>query len=234
MQVKVDFQHLKDAYLFQDLPDDALARMAEHCHYRELPAGETLFHQDDPGDSLYILREGQVHIVRHYENGADVVLATEGPYYIVGDLSGIGGYPRTGSVVAVSDCTLIALNRDSFLQACESIPGVATQVIAHLIQRLYRMNLLVRENTIGNAEVRIANVLVLLSNNQSGLINGEVYRRQVARAVGMEADDVDRILKNWAQKGFLKLDGRQIELLNIEALREIAGFSPPTKSPWQK
>jgi CRP/FNR family transcriptional regulator len=234
MQVKVDFQHLKDAYLFQDLPDDALARVAEHCEYRELPAGETLFHQDDTGDALYILREGQVQVVRHYENGADVVLATEGPYYIVGDLSGIGGYPRTGSVVAVSDCTLIAINRDSFLQAVEGIPGVSTQVINHLVQRLYRMNLLVRENTIGNAEVRIANILLMLCGNQNGPISGEVYRRQIARAVGMEPDDVDRILKNWAQKGFVRVDGRQIEVLKADTLREIAGFTPPTSSPWQK
>lgn len=223
MSTQVQYQKLQDAQLFQKLPEQALTTLAKNCHYRELAAGETLFQQGDPGDSLYILHDGQIHIVRRYDNGDEVVLATEGPYYVIGDLSGIVGQPRTGSVVAVSDCTLIGLSREALLDACAHVPGVATEVIAHLAQRLYRMNLLVRETAVGNVAARIASVLLMLSNERSGLIGSEVRVTRLARAVAVEADVVDRVLQGWIKQGYITFDGRSLTIENIEPLKIIAG-----------
>jgi CRP-like cAMP-binding protein len=205
------------------LDDEILRALAEHCEYRELPAGVTLFEQGAPGDALYLLQTGQVHIVRQHPDGEQVILATEGPYYVIGDLSMIADQPRTGAVVAVSDCGLIRLDRDSFCRACDRYPGLAFSVMTYLGRRLYRMNLQVREFAIGNVAARVASVILLLSGSANGASTGQIHVSRVARAAATDADVVERLLASWANEGYLTFDGRQVTLHAIETLRAIAG-----------
>ena len=219
--VEVDYRKLKDATLFKSLPDEALAELASHCRYLELHAGEFLFYQDDPGDALYILQDGQIHIVRTYSNGEEVVLATEVPYYAIGELSMLANTPRTGGVLAVSDCTLIALSRDAFMDICGRIPGVMVRVQTHLAQRLYRMNLLVRENAISNVTARVANAVLLMSGGKTGALPQVVSLHRLARAVAIDANTVEKIFKEWAQQGLASYDGRRLTIYNVSAIEKM-------------
>jgi len=223
MSVTISKDQLKNASLFQDFSDDVLEELATQCHIVELAAGDTLFQQDVPGEVLYILEEGQIHIVRKYPTGEEVVLATEGPYYVIGELSMLAGLPRTGGVVAVSDCSLIAVDRQAFMDVCERVPEVAGKVIVYLSQRLYQMNLLVREHAIGNVAARVASMLVLLSGGEPGEIPARIRVSRIARAVAIDADSVERILNEWVDAGHIEFAGRKIKILDAEAIRNIAG-----------
>lgn len=219
----VHYQALQDARLFRDFPDNVLIDLAKQCHYIELLAGQSLFQQSDPGNNLYLLTEGQIHIVRHYTTGEDVIIATEGPYYVIGELSMLANQPRTGDVIAVSDSTLIALARSDFMAVCERAPEVTTALLSYLSYRLYRMNLLIRENAIGNVTARIASVLLLLSNGESGSIATPIHINRVARAVAIDGEAVDRILREWVDRGYITLANQTLTILNIEAINNIAG-----------
>ena len=113
-----DFTKLRNYMMFRELDENSLSELAKHCQYLELQAGKTLFEQNEASDALYMLEDGQIHVVRQYPDGEQVILATEGPYYVIGDLSMLTGSPRTGTVVAVSDCTLIRLSREAFDDVC--------------------------------------------------------------------------------------------------------------------
>ncbi len=219
----VDHLKLRDADMFKHLSDDVLQALAQHCHIMELQAGATLFHQSSPGDSMYILETGQVHIIRQEPDGEQLILATEGPYYVIGDLSMMVGQPRTGTVIAVSDCTLIALNRVGFDSVCTQSPELAVRVLAHMTQRLYRTTLQVREHAIGNIPARVATLLVLLSGGQNGPVNAHIRVSRMARATATSADTVERLLNDWERQGIIDYDARKISVNDIEALRDIAG-----------
>lgn len=223
MIAEVRYNQLRDASLFKDFPDEVLQDLAKYCHYEELHAGETLFHQDDPSDALYILEEGQIHVIRKHDDGAEVVLATENPFYAIGELSMLANRPRSGTVVAVTDCALIGLEREALVKACESVPEVGVKLTAYLSQRLYRMNLLVRENAIGNLAARVASVLMLLSRGKAGPVSAKIRVSRVARAVSVDADAVERIFQEWAKEGFITLDGLDLTVNDIDAIRNLAG-----------
>jgi CRP-like cAMP-binding protein len=218
-----DYQQLRNYTMFRELSDDALVELFKRCQRVELPAGETLFQQNDPGDALYLLETGQVHIIRQYPDGEQVILATEAPYYAIGDLSMLVNNPRTGAVVAVSDCTMIALERQAFLEVCDHIPDVAVHVVRYLARRLHRLNLQVREYAISNVAARIASVLWLLSGGEAGEISGRVRVSRVARAVATDADTVERILAEWDAAGYIAYDGRRLTILDLDTIRNIAG-----------
>lgn len=223
MTTVIDQTILRNSLLFKDVSNEVLQEVGKHCTPMDLHAGETLFEQDSASDALYFLVEGQVHIIRQYPDGYDVILATENPYYVIGELSMLADLPRTGTVVAVSDCDLVKLSRDSIIGICDAMPEIGMQAITHLGQRLYYLNLRVREQAIGNVAARVATALLMLSREQAGDIEGEVSVAQLARTTAIDRDVVDHMLKEWDVEGIIRRSGRQIAILNLEKLLNIAG-----------
>jgi hypothetical protein len=85
------------------------------------------------------------------------------------------------------------------------------------------LNLLVRESGIGDVAARVASVLLLLSQGEAGLIAGEVNITRLSRATALDADVVERLLRQWSEAGIIKVNRRQMSIENIESLRHIAG-----------
>jgi CRP-like cAMP-binding protein len=92
--------------------------------------GATLVRQGDPGDSLCIIAEGAVEVVR---DGHVVAQMTAGDFF--GELSLIDGEPRSATVVAVEDVVLFTLNSDEF-DSLLSIPYVARAALKSLAKRI--------------------------------------------------------------------------------------------------
>jgi CRP-like cAMP-binding protein len=214
---------LRYALLFENADDSVLRDVAAQCLTLNLEAGEILFEQDASPDALYILTDGQVHIVRTYPNGHEVILATEGPFYIIGELSLLANQPRTGSVVAVSDCEIIRLSRDSILDICQRVPDIPFLALTRLGERLYRMNLLVRESAIGNVNARVASVLLLLAHSEPGPIAGSIPVTRLARATALDADIVEHLIKQWAAKGIISYEHQTLTIHDLDAIHDLAG-----------
>ena len=223
MILTINADTLRNSFLFKDVEQSILEEVARHCQTMELHAGETLFEQDSAPDALYFLESGQIHVVRHYPEGYEVVIATEVPYYVIGELSLLANEPRTGSVVAVGDCELIKLSRASILEICEKMPQISLKAMNHLGKRLYRLNLRVRESAIGNIAARVASVLLLLAENQENQTFSSVGVARLARATAINPDAVERLLKQWADYEIISQNGQEIRLHKIEALRNLAG-----------
>ncbi|MBI5930923.1 MAG: Crp/Fnr family transcriptional regulator [Chloroflexi bacterium] len=223
MVAEVIHHKLREISLFQDLSETTLLELAKHARLLEVPAGEVLFDQGDPGDAFYLIDDGQAHIVRKYDNGEEVTLKTLGPFDVVGELSMVVGQPRTGAVVTASDCTLIALDREAFLKVVGHTPGAAMSVLHQLGLRLYHMNLQVREHAIGNAAARVASIILLLAGDKAGEVPGVLRITRMARAGGVDSDTLDRMLREWVRQNFIEYDGRRLVVKNVDALRDIAG-----------
>lgn len=219
----ISHEILRNSLLFKDTSDEVLTEVVKHCRFMELSAGETLFEQDSPSDAFYILEDGQIHVVRNYEGGNNVILATEGPYYVIGELSLLANMPRTGTVVAVSDCDLVMLSREDIQAVCKAHADVSLDALTHLGQRLYRLNLTVRESALGDIAARLGSVILLISDNKAGSVAEEVSTARLARATAINVDYVKQILKQWESKNILTYDGRHLTIHDIEAIRNLAG-----------
>jgi len=214
---------LRNSFLFKEVGTDILSDVVTHCQHRELLAGETLFEQDSEPDAMYFLADGQIHIVRHYPSGTEVILATEVPYYVIGELSMLANLPRTGSVVAVSNCDLLRVSRSAVEEISRTHPDVPFRAMKHLGERLYKLNLRVRESAIGNVMARIASVLLLLSNEQNGNVISLINHTRLARATALDTDVVIQMMKKWSQEGILSMTGQNLSIHDIDALKNIAG-----------
>ncbi len=87
---------------FTELPSDETDELASHLRPAHLAAGAVLMRQGERGDDVYLLRQGQVEVVRHDGEG-ERVLATLGPGSLVGEIAALTGSARTATVRCVTD-----------------------------------------------------------------------------------------------------------------------------------
>lgn len=225
MTLTITSKTLNEIPLLKDVPPPILSELVDHARIVELSAGAVLFSQDDLPDAFYLIEDGQLHIERHYETGEYRVLTTIGPYETVGEMSSLADQPRAVTVTAVSDCVLVAIERASFLDLLKRHPDVASPIMVKLAQQLHATHLNLHEYAIGNPQARLANLLLLMADNETGEVSHHLKKHQVANAAAVDSVWLDMMLRDWADKGYLSMDGREVVLQDVEMMREIAGLA---------
>ncbi len=104
----------------------ALAACLTRCSVKE---HEPVFWFGDSGDTLYVVDSGRVAVTAPDADGNHVVLDTLGPGGIFGELSLLDGGPRSATVRAMTDCSLLALSREAFHTFLRQRPDVAIDVL---------------------------------------------------------------------------------------------------------
>ncbi len=99
-------------------------------HYK---ADEVIFKPGDSSDNIYIVVDGELRFSLH---GNEVDFFTAGDLF--GEMGLVENRPRHGEVTAVTDCTLILINRLHFASLIRQHPGFATRVMAVISTRLHR------------------------------------------------------------------------------------------------
>ena len=103
-----------------------------------LSPGDVLFLEGEEGDRMYVLLEGRMDII---VGQTLVETASEGA--IVGEMSLIDESPRSASVIAITACRLVGIDRPRFHALVQTNPTFATHVMKVMADRLRRMNQLV-------------------------------------------------------------------------------------------
>ena len=101
-------------------------------------AGETIFHQGDPRDFMFVVKKGEVEIRLGHR-----VLEVVGPGGIFGEMAMINGHERTATTVALTDCAVVAVDQKRFQFMVQQTPCFAIEVMRVLADRLRRANQLI-------------------------------------------------------------------------------------------
>ena len=102
--------------------------------YQSLAAGENLFLEGEAGDRLYVLVQGQIDITAE---GKLVDRLPEGS--IIGEMALVDDRPRSATATAVTDSTLLPVDRNRFRELVRESPDFAIQVMSIMSKRLRRM-----------------------------------------------------------------------------------------------
>jgi predicted acylesterase/phospholipase RssA/CRP-like cAMP-binding protein len=111
--------------VFRNVPRAALEPIVDALDEVTVPAGVRLFDEGDPGDALYVVREGRL-VAEVRSAGGDVFRVGEfEPGQCVGEMALLTGRPRTAAVIAVSDARLVRLPKEAFERLVVDAPDVA-------------------------------------------------------------------------------------------------------------
>jgi CRP/FNR family cyclic AMP-dependent transcriptional regulator len=143
-------QSLARVPLFKRLEPEELEHLAEEVDQVNYKAGETIFHEHDRGDALYILEEGSVRIWVMDEDVNEVTLAELKPGDFFGELAVLDRGERSSSATAITDIHLHRLSSDDFQQFLINHPDASIDVICEIAARMRQTNLLVTQRASRN------------------------------------------------------------------------------------
>jgi uncharacterized membrane protein len=134
--MSTNIELLAEVPFFQLLDDQERAALAESLELVTLPSGETLFNYGDPGDSLYIVRSGEVEIFFKNDTGERVVLEVASPGDFFGELSLLDSGARSASATVTKDLEALRLDRDDLDRFLRSHPAAALDLLTVMGRRL--------------------------------------------------------------------------------------------------
>lgn len=127
---------LAEVPFFQLLDDNEREELSKQLDVVEFPAGQLMFSYGDPGDSLYVIRRGEVEIFFKDDTGTRIVLETGGPGSLFGEVSLLDGGPRTASVLVTQDLEALRLDRGDLDVFLRSHPAAALDLLGATGRRL--------------------------------------------------------------------------------------------------
>src|SRR2546421_606926 len=141
--------------LYQSLSTEEIAELNARLEEVSYNEGETIFHQNDPGDAAYIIREGSVRIWTHDEDAREVTLARLGPHDFFGELAVLDGGPRSASATADEYTVVGYLSKERMQEFLLAHPQAALVMIQEIGRRLRQTNQLVTQRVTRNINVEM-------------------------------------------------------------------------------
>lgn len=135
-----DPQLLTEVPIFALLDEQERATLAERLETVTFAAGTPLFHRGDPGDSLYVVRSGEVEIFFKNDTGERIVLETARAGDFFGEISLLDGGARTASAVATQALEAVVVDREDLEELIRIRPHAAMDLLAATGRRLRETN----------------------------------------------------------------------------------------------
>ena len=214
-------------YLFRELPEAALSRIASLALRRVYEKGAIIFSQGDAGDALYGVASGRVRISATGAGGQEVFLSIMEPGDTFGEIAVMDGLPRTAGATALDQATLIQIKRPDFLALLEREPALAIHLLRLLCTRLRWTSELVEESAFLTGPARLAKRLLILTAlygqpANSSKLELRISQAELARFLGISRQIVNLHLREWQRRLWVDLGRGRITIRNAEALRRFA------------
>jgi uncharacterized membrane protein len=147
---------LEGVSLFEHLGEEDRVRLAEVVDMRTLAEGETLFKAGEPGDSLFVVRDGGMELYIRDTVGQKIVLSHLEPGEIFGELALLDGGARTATAVASVETHLLELDRDDLLLLFQQAPTSALRLLSVMGHMTRKADELLKKRVSRNVNEEIA------------------------------------------------------------------------------
>ena len=210
---------LRKVSLFESLSDEEIEALADVTISRRFLRDNVIILAEEVGDTLFIIREGQVKVSIVSEEGREVILTLLGAEAVFGELSLLDGKPRSANVIATQDTHLIMLRRPDFVQLICREPKIATALLAELASRLRKTDRQIEGLALLDVTSRISETLLQLAGEQGVeteagvLIKERPTHQDLANMSGTTRETVSRVLKRLESQSYIACKGRTITIL---------------------
>jgi signal transduction histidine kinase len=128
------------AGLFRELDPKELQALRDIAEERLFPAGTRIFSENDPGDGVYIIRDGLVEIAHIVGDRAQCVFSKFGPGEIFGEMAVIEDRPRSATTTAVKETKVYFIPRVQMIALLRRSPALSLKLLQEVSRRLRDFN----------------------------------------------------------------------------------------------
>ena len=216
-------------WIFQGLAEPQRARLASLARVRVYKARETIVEKGDPARELFVLLRGRAKVLTRGAEGADAALNVMGSGQVFGEVALLDGQPRSATVIALEECEVAVIDLQAFRDFLVSSPPVAFELLGVLARRVRELTARLEDRAFLDVPARLAKQLLWLAEHHgertaSGAqIAVRLSQQELGDLIGATRESVNKHINEWTRSGVLKQGRDRIELLDLEALRAVAG-----------
>ena len=215
---------LRKQPIFCDLDPEALDQLCRYAKHTTLKRGTTIVSKGDPGNSLIVVISGTIKISVSSPDGRSAILNLIGPGEIFGEVAVLDGKARTADATANSNCEIYVIDRRDFIPFVQSQPALAMKFIELLCTRLRWTSDQVEEVILQNLPGRLASALLRLTEKHKLAPAGRtiaITQQEISEMVGMTRESINKQLRAWAGRNWVRLEHGVIVVLDVASLREL-------------
>ena len=192
-------------------PDAFLARVGPGKTGVALHNQQIVFSQGDPADAVFYIQKGKIQLKVLSQQGKEAILAILG----VGDFFGEGclaGQPlRMSTAVAVTECSVMRIEKSAMIAALQDEPVFSAHFIAYLLTRNIRIEEDLIDQLFNSSEKRLARLLLLLANfgkeGKPEPVVPKVSQESLAAMIGTTRSRVSFFMNKFRKLGFIEYNG---------------------------
>jgi CRP/FNR family cyclic AMP-dependent transcriptional regulator len=222
--------------LLAAVPEDQLREVLAIARRRSFAEGEVVFHQNDPADTLHLIRSGHVAVRIDAGRGDSVIAAILGPGEMFGELALLDPDAlRSATIVAMEATETLSVHQLDFGRLRRQTPAAAEVLIALLSAQVRRLSQHLVEALYVPADKRVLRRVVDMarvyaSEEDGGEVVVPLTQDHLADLAGTSRITVNRTLRGEQERGTLELARGRTVIRDVEAI-EARAFGRPVSRP---
>ena len=198
---------LRDIALFSSLDDKELHQIREHVILREFKKNQTILHEEDTSEFMYIILAGKVKVTRVGRDGKEAILSMHRTGEFFGEVALIDGLTTPAAVLAVEPSNVATISKDHFYSLLYTQRKVLENLLKILCSRLREAWQKIELLTFNDAAQRLKMLLNILSETygektpEGTVLHVRLIHQDMADMTGLTRETVTRVLDKWKKGG---------------------------------
>jgi CRP/FNR family transcriptional regulator, cyclic AMP receptor protein len=215
-------RYLSELMVFQDLSPREMEELNRITTMSTVPKGRVFYRPEEPGEVLFILKEGKVQLYRISPEGKKLVITTLGPHTLFGEMALLGTKMHNTFAEAVEDCLICVMSRTDLERLILNKPQVALRILAVTGKRLRDAEERLENMAFKGIPARLASLLLRLSEEQASIDITGLTHQDLAESVGTYRETATQVLNDLKNDGLIEIGRKRITILDGERLGAVA------------
>ncbi len=215
-------RYLSELMVFQDLSPREMEELNRITTMSTVPKGRVFYRPEEPGEVLFILKEGKVQLYRISPEGKKLVITTLGPHTLFGEMALLGTKMHNTFAEAIEDCLICVMSRTDLERLILNKPQVALRILAVTGKRLRDAEERLENMAFKGIPARLASLLLRLSEEQASIDITGLTHQDLAESVGTYRETATQVLNDLKNDGLIEIGRKRITILDGERLGAVA------------
>jgi CRP/FNR family cyclic AMP-dependent transcriptional regulator len=170
-----------------------------------------VFEQGAPANAVLYIQKGKIKILVTSDQGKEAVVAILGTGDFFGEGCLIGQPLRLASALAITDCTIMRIEKSAMVRVLQEEPSFAERFMHHLLTRNSRVEEDLVDQLFNSSEKRLARLLLLMANfgkeGRPELVTTKISQETLAEMIGTTRSRVSFFMNKFRKLGFIEYNG---------------------------
>ena len=213
-------QFLSHIELFKKLTPAQRQRLASVSREKRYAKGETVFREGEPADSVCIVKEGRVHLMKFLASGQASTTCVMAAGETFCCLPALDRKPYPADAVAAVDSTVVRIPTQAFHELMQQNPAFLQESLCHFCSRLREVEH--KSCTMHDpVEQRLAQTLMNLTKKFGPTI--PLTKHELAEMASTTVETTIRVLSQFKKDSLIKSSRGSTTIAKPEKLRELSG-----------